>query len=44
MGKEKIIDGVIHVWSIFDNAWVTLDYWEWVNGRGQDQGREHPRG
>lgn len=30
---EKIIDGVVHVWSIFDNAWVTLDYWRWVNGR-----------
>lgn len=21
------------VWSIFDNAWVTRQYWEWVNGR-----------
>ncbi len=21
------------VWSIFDNAWVTLSYWKWVNGR-----------
>lgn len=30
---EKIINGVVHVWSIFDNCWVTLDYWEWVNGR-----------
>lgn len=31
---EKIIDGVVHVWSIHDNDWVTLAYWEWVNGRG----------
>lgn len=21
------------VWSIHDNAWVTVSYWEWVNGR-----------
>lgn len=21
------------VWSIFDNAWVPLSYWKWVNGR-----------
>lgn len=26
--NEKIIGGVIHVWSIVDNAWVTLDYWK----------------
>lgn len=31
--NEKVIDGVIHVWSVFDNAWVPLSYWEWVNGR-----------
>lgn len=31
--NEKIIDGVVHVWSILDNTWVTLDYWRWVNGR-----------
>jgi hypothetical protein len=24
---------VVHVWSIMDNAWVTLDYWEYINGR-----------
>lgn len=30
---QKIIDGEIHVWSIFDNCWVTLAYWNWVNGR-----------
>lgn len=29
----KLIDGVPHVWSIFDNTWVTLSYWQWVNGR-----------
>lgn len=29
----RVINGVTHVWSIFDNAWVTLDYWRWVNGR-----------
>lgn len=22
------------VWDILENAWVTLDYWRWVNGRG----------
>jgi hypothetical protein len=32
--NTKVIDGVVHVWSIFDNAWVTLDYWNRVNGRG----------
>lgn len=21
------------VWDIFENAWVTLSYWKWVNGR-----------
>lgn len=30
---EKIIDGVVHVWDVFENAWVPLDYWNWVNGR-----------
>jgi len=29
---ERVIDGVIHVWSIFDNAWVPLSWWRWVNG------------
>lgn len=33
MGNIKIIDGVPHVWDIFENAWVTLEYWNWVNGR-----------
>jgi hypothetical protein len=33
MGSTKIIRGVVHVWSIMDNAWVTLEYWNWVNGR-----------
>lgn len=33
MGAERIIDGKIYVWSIFDNAWVTIAYWQWVNGR-----------
>lgn len=32
--RERVIDGVVHVWSIFDNAWVPLSYWRWVNGRG----------
>jgi hypothetical protein len=31
--NTKVIDGVTHVWDIFENRWVTLDYWEWVNGR-----------
>lgn len=21
------------VWDIFENAWVTISYWNWVNGR-----------
>lgn len=25
--KEKL------VWSIMDNAWVTLEYWNWINGK-----------
>lgn len=29
----RTIDGVTHVWSITDNAWVTLDYWNYINGR-----------
>jgi hypothetical protein len=29
----KKIDGVWHVWSIMDNAWVTLEYWKHINGR-----------
>jgi hypothetical protein len=33
MYSTEIIDGVTHVWSIFDNAWVTLEYWNWVNGK-----------
>jgi hypothetical protein len=31
--SRKIINGVVHVWSIMDNAWVTLEYWEYINGR-----------
>lgn len=34
MGNQKIINGEAHVWDIFENAWVTEAYWEWVNGRG----------
>jgi hypothetical protein len=30
---NKIINGVTHVWSIMDNGWVTLEYWNWVNGK-----------
>lgn len=30
---EHVIDGVIHVWDILENAWVSLEYWNWVNGR-----------
>lgn len=33
MGQIKMIDGVSHVWDIFENQWVTLEYWNWVNGR-----------
>lgn len=21
------------VWDIFENCWVTISYWNWVNGR-----------
>jgi hypothetical protein len=28
--NTKVIDGVVHVWDIFENAWVTLEYWKWV--------------
>ena len=31
----KIIDGVEHVWDIMENAWVTVEYWAFVNGRGR---------
>lgn len=31
----KLIQGVRHVWDIFENAWVTEAYWEFVNGRTQ---------
>jgi hypothetical protein len=27
----RVVDGVTYVWSILDNAWVTLAYWRWVN-------------
>lgn len=33
MGNTKIINGVVHVWDIFENDWVTKAYWEFVNGR-----------
>lgn len=33
--STKVIDGVTHVWSILDNAWVSLDYWNWVNQIGK---------
>lgn len=32
MGNVRMINNVPHVWSIFDNAWVTLEYWRYVNG------------
>jgi hypothetical protein len=31
MTNTKLIDGVTHVWSIMDNAWVTEDYWRYIN-------------
>lgn len=30
-----VIDGVVHIWDIFENAWVTEAYWEFVNGRSR---------
>lgn len=32
MNNTKIINGIEHVWDIFENDWVTLDYWRWANG------------
>lgn len=32
------IDGTRYVWDVFENAWVTLDYWRWVNGRVAAEG------
>lgn len=43
MGNTKIIDGVVHVWSIHDNAWVTLAYWEFINGRPTMEPSVRPR-
>jgi len=28
--------GEVLVWDIFENAWVTLSYWHWVNGSLRD--------
>lgn len=25
----------VMVWSIMDNSWVTLDYWQWINRIGK---------
>lgn len=33
MRNTRTINGVAHVWDIFENAWVTVEYWEYVNGR-----------
>lgn len=33
MFNTRTINGVVHVWDIFENAWVTEAYWEFVNGR-----------
>lgn len=32
MADTKKINGVDHVWNIFENDWVTVEYWEYVNG------------
>lgn len=32
------INGVTHVWSIMDNAWVTLEYWNYINGHKRKEG------
>ena len=34
--ERKFIDGEEVTWDIFENAWVTLAYWEWVNGRATE--------
>lgn len=28
-------DGELLVWDVFENAWVPMWYWRWVNGGGQ---------
>jgi hypothetical protein len=33
MSNTKTINGVVHVWDVFENGWVTEQYWEYVNGR-----------
>lgn len=30
MGNRKVVGGVEYVWSILDNDWVTLEYWNWL--------------
>lgn len=32
MSNIRVIDGVDHVWPIMDNAWVTVEYWNWLRG------------
>ena len=32
---SKVIAGVVHVWSILENGWVTEAYWDYVNGVSQ---------
>lgn len=29
----RVMHGTIRVWSIFDNAWVTLEYWNYINNK-----------
>lgn len=33
---RKLINDIWHVWDVFENAWVTEAYWEWVNGRAKN--------
>ena len=31
MNNIRMIDGVAHVWDIFENTWVTVDYWNQIS-------------
>lgn len=32
------------VWDIFENAWVSLAYWNYVNGKNEEGGVDNGRG
>lgn len=36
MHNVKVINGEPHVWDIFENRWVTVEYWNWVHGNSKE--------